>query len=86
MFCACVCMDVSKRFCVAGRTVFFCARLRASPVRKGVIVVFPFRAVFYYLYFIFGMRVQTRNVFATCMSTFISNRKPNTVFCLFDVS
>ena len=31
------------------------------------------------------MRVQTRNVFATCMSTFISNRKPNPVFLSVDV-
>ena len=59
-FCACVCMDVSKRFCVAGRTVFFCARLRASPVRKGVIGVFPFRAVFHYLFYLWHEGSNTK--------------------------
>ena len=73
-------MDVSQGdFAWQAELFFVCARLRASPVRKGVIAVFPFRAVFHYLFY-FVMRVQTRNVFGTCMSTFISNRKPNTVF------
>ena len=38
MFCACVCMDVSKRFCVAGRTVFICSPPGVASLKGGTVV------------------------------------------------
>ena len=86
MFCVPVFAWMSLKEILRGRLdCFFFARLRASPVRKGVIMVFPFRAVFHYLFY-FGMRVmrvQTRNVFQPACQPYFK-LKPNTVF--FDVS
>ena len=59
MFCACVCMDVSKRFCVAGRTVFFVLASGRRQFERGL-QLFSFSSCI--SLFIFGMRVQTRNV------------------------
>ena len=43
-------MDVSKRFCVAGRTVFLCSPPGVASL-KGGYSCFPFQAVFHYLFY-----------------------------------
>ena len=52
---------------------------------KGGIVVFSFR-LYFTIYFICGMRVQTRNVFATCMSTLFQIETKHSFCFVFDVS
>ena len=52
---------------------------------KGGYSCFPFQAVFHYLFYFWHEGSNTKR-FATWMSTFISNRKPNTVFVFSDVS
>ena len=63
---------------MAGRTVFVLASGRRQ-FKRGY-RCFPFQAVFHYLFYFWHEGSNTKR-FATWMSTFISNRKPNTVVC-----